>query len=140
MAPVRECPINFHSALSWRLMTEVTRRCPEQLRLYEARPGRDLPASLGVVDNHGRLLVALSEAGALHIHATWEGATRNELQEGFFLSDWGPGSFTKTVRALCGRLSIPSYKWLPPTTPAVLVYRYVAALLEQASFSSREWN
>jgi hypothetical protein len=121
-------------------MTEVTRRCPEELRLYDARPGGDLPGSLGVVDGRGRLLVTLNDAGELHLQAAWEGAALDVSRGGFFARDWKPGSFPRLVQGLCGRLGIPSYKVLPPTTPAVLVYRYLGALLEQSAFASRAWE
>jgi hypothetical protein len=121
-------------------MTEITRRCPEELRLYDSHPGGDLPVSLGVVDARGRLLVTLNDAGLLRLLATWDGAGLGESRADFFSRDWGPGSFPTLVHALCDRLRIPSYKRLPPTTPAALVYRYLGSLLEQSAFSSRTWE
>lgn len=121
-------------------MTEIARRCPEELRLFESHQPSNLFDCLGILDAKGRPLVSLSNEGVLRYHAAWEGGILAGSEPDFFEGIWEDGVLARRVQAICGRLGIPSYKQLPPTTPAVLSYRYLTALLEQAALASRSWE
>lgn len=121
-------------------MTEIARRSPEELRMLEADPGLGLSDCLGLMDRTGRPLLSLTRAGALRLHATLEGESCERRREDFFPAMMELGSMSRAVKSLCAALRIPSYKLLPSTTPTVLAYRYLAALLEQAALASRPWE
>lgn len=121
-------------------MTEIARRSPEELRMLEADPGLGLSDCLGLMDRAGRPLLSLTRAGTLRLHATLEGESCERRREDFFPAMMELGSMSRAVKSLCAALRIPSYKLLPSTTPAVLAYRYLAALLEQAALASRPWE
>ena len=122
-------------------MTEIARRSPEDLRMLEAYPGEGLYDCMGLMDGSGRPLLSLTRSGTLRLHATLEGETLSVVREDFFTEMVRKGfPMSHCVHRLCAALRIPSYKLLPSTTPAILTYRYLAALLEQAALASRAWE
>lgn len=122
-------------------MTEIARRSPEDLRMLESHPGQGLFDCLGLMDGTGRPLISLTRSGTLRFHATLEGETLSRSEEHFFRDLMQDGSsMARSVQRICAALRIPSYKRLPSTTPAILAYRYLAALLEQAALASRPWE
>lgn len=122
-------------------MTEIARRSPEDLRMLESHTGMGLSDCLGLMDGKGKPLVSLTRTGTLRLYATLEGESLSIVREDFFTEMVRQGfSMSHCVKRLCAALRIPSYKLLPSTTPAILVYRYLAALLEQAALASRSWE
>ncbi len=121
-------------------MTEIARRSPEDLRMLESHPGQGLFDCLGLMDGTGRPLVSLTRSGILTCHATLEGEPLTARETDFFSGILEEGSLAHKVQILCAVLRIPSYKRLPSTTPAILAYRYLSALLEQAALASRPWE
>jgi hypothetical protein len=72
---------------------------------------------------------------------TLEGDVLGRREDDFFTELMQDGSsMARSVQRICLALRIPSYKRLPSTTPAILTYRYLAALLEQAALASRSWE
>ena len=121
-------------------MTEIARRSPEDLRLLESHPGYGLFDCLGLMDGAGHPLISLTRSGTLSLYATLEGETLAVQETDFFSRFIEDGAMSREVQRLCAALRIPSYKRLPSTTPAILAYRYLTALLEQAAMASRPWE
>ena len=85
---------------------------------------------------HGRE-VDLNRAGSAHVHLDSDAID----SWGSFWQDLHRAERPKSiVDALADRARLPRVHSLPPSTPAVLVYRTIAALLSQAAFGQQLWS
>lgn len=121
-------------------MAEILRRHP-QLRVTEAHPGGGQYDCLCILLGDGAAgsesYVALNRMGATHFFlrpgedSQWHGFWEDYLNA----SDPRP-----VVREVCERAGLPAVRRLPASTPAVVVYRFVAAFMAQSILGRESWE
>jgi hypothetical protein len=114
-------------AASWRLASELARRHPDRLRVYETHPGGGQYdcLTLASAGSSPTPLVYLNRVGTIQVHTTLDGQQPEEIQE----IDWAtylaaaPSEFLRGIERDTG-LAAPDA--VPPTQPHTLVYRCLA--------------
>lgn len=115
---------------SWRLAAELVRRYPHMLRIIETHPGGGQYDCLDLVEHQPPRPVIT------HLSLNRHGSAHGE--HGTYAEVWEHAVSTDDPRGLLDRLAaltnLPPVSHVPPSTPAVVVYRLIAAALAQAAF------
>lgn len=126
-------------AASWRLVAEILRRHP-YLRVTETHPGGGqydcLSILLGSEASEAHSQIALNRAGSVHFllgadHLTWSEFWND------YLSASDP---VHIVREVCAKARLPAVRRLPPSTPAVVIYRFIAAFMATSVLGRVSWE
>ena len=134
MAPTSR---RLKEALSWRMVAELMRRHPGELKLIEAHGGGCMYDELRIyrrgADRDSPFLISLNRSGSAHFHGSepwaslWSDAVAAEDPKDI-------------VDELERRAGMASGGQLPPATPEVLTVRTIASLLEHAAFQREHWE
>ncbi|MDW7773158.1 MAG: hypothetical protein SCH71_09750 [Desulfobulbaceae bacterium] len=121
---------------SWRIACELFRRYPDQFHLIETHPGGGQYDCLDFYEkNSNELVASFNRRGRLHIYPMLE---RHET-----LHVW-PMMVEKSTREvldeICRKAKLPIPSQVPPSTPEVLVYRFIAGLLTHSVFGLNYWE
>lgn len=133
---------------SWRLLTETVRRAGDRLRIYETHPGGGSYDCLSLFSGAGDAVAHLTRGGSFHVLSRLDGATRlGNVPEGVEGSSWNlwPGVIAAAdpagiVDEICQRIGLTVPSKLPPSTPAVLTYRFITTFLSQATGGRTSWE
>ncbi len=131
-------------AAAWRIVSELMRRHCDKYRLRVMdlkRKGE--PESLGLFQDAGSFpgtplcRLELAGDGSIWIGAKSKVVSRIDGYVGEFLASEDPAYLARRIESA---LDLPEYKgrFLPATTPPVLVYRLLSGLLERFAMSKEE--
>ncbi len=122
-------------ALSWRLVAEMVRRYPKRLRVVELHPGGGHGDCLSLVDTDPRSPIEridLNRVGSGFVHP-------REDEDWVWRGIWSELAAAEDprdgVRTLSEAAGFPDLDRLPPSTPGVVSYRVIAALVGAEAFS-----
>ena len=131
---------------SWQIATELMRRYPQRLQLFELHPGGGIYDCLSLVDRAAPLdgaAIDLNRNGRAHVLGRFDGVPVRGVEDEA-LAIWDdPATYADPVAvAEClGRAAgLPPIRRRPPTTPEVLVYRVITALLEEPPAPNIQWE
>jgi hypothetical protein len=124
---------------SWRLAAEIVRRYPS-IRIIETHPGGGQYDCLQLLLEQGDSnypSIHLNRAGSLHVFAS-DGALRSwpEFWPEYLAAE-DPRSMLNQV---CEFARLPRVRRLSPSTPAVIVYRFIAAFLASTVLGRTRWE
>jgi hypothetical protein len=133
----------LEEVLSWRIIAELWRRFPRKFTLIEAHPGGGSYNCLGLVTKGSSPQFAIDvnrDGGSVHIHKAAFGLSDDMT----IISNWvsrmlqpKPERFLDEI-AKEARLVTP--KKLPPSTPATIVYRFIADFLTHSAGRLDKWE
>jgi len=127
-------------AASWRLVAEILRRHP-YLRVMETHPGGGqydcLSILLGGGASEPRSQIALNRLGSVHF---FRGADHLDHWPEFWSDYLSAPDPRRIVSELCAKAGLPAVTHLPASTPAVVVYRFIAAFLASTILGRENWE
>ncbi len=120
---------------SWRIVSELFRRYPGRFTLIETHPGGGQYDCLTLFQQE-RKIADFNRAGRFHV---FDGPGKERPLELWDMM--AQDSDTQgPLDLVCSSLGLEVPAKLPPSTPEVLVYRFIAAFLSQASFQKDRWE
>jgi len=129
---------------SWRIVSELTRRYPERFRLIETHPadGTYDCLSLHTKDTINIFHIAdFNRPGSFHVFHKFGQDHDPEHVESFEI--WQRMVHTDDMKEVLDdvarKLGLEPRK-VPPSSPEVLVYRFIAAFLSHAVFGREKWE
>lgn len=133
----------LEEVLSWRFVTEFIRRFPDRFEIIEAHPGGgqyDCLVLVQMKEGYIQFAIDVNRGGSVHIHqdafgkgggiSTHSGWVQKMLEE-------SPKKLLDEIAREAG-LRIPGK--LPISTPAVLVYRFIAEFLTHSIGRLDDWE
>ena len=127
-------------AASWRLVAEILRRHPH-LQVVETHPGGGQYDCLSILlegDASGPdSQIALNRFGGVHFFA---GADRHHRWPEFWNDHLSASDPARVVREVCAKAGLPAVRRLPASTPAVVVYRFIAAFMATSVLGRESWE
>ncbi len=122
-------------AASWRIVAELIRRHPE-LAVIETHQGGGTADALTLL-RPGRMMndgaISLSRVGSAHFHS-FEGAPDPDSWTGFWLDYVTAADPRSVVLELERRAGLHAPAVVPASTPCIVAYRVIAAILATAVF------
>ncbi|MBF0124056.1 MAG: hypothetical protein HQL60_01815 [Magnetococcales bacterium] len=122
---------------AWRFVTELVRRFPDRFRIIRTHPGGGQYDCLDLVDyqSQPKMVLSINIEGSIHVHDL---TPSNQGR-------WSKLVFEKHPRAvldhLCKVIQVEPPKQSPPSTPAVISYRFIATFLSHAAFGlKKRWQ
>lgn len=116
---------------SWRIVSELFRRYPGKFQLIETHPGGGMYDCLSLLLDGGHL-ADLNRAGTLHVKEKppldiWRLMTEKSVRD--------------VLDLICHHLQLlPVPGKLPPSTPEVITYRFIASFLSHSIFGRDRWD
>lgn len=119
---------------SWRIVCELFRRFPGKFQVIETHPGGGMYDCLSIFCN-SRHVADFNRAGSFHVFDSkggqppidiWRSLVEENIQD--------------VLDQVCRSLSLQSPTKLPPSTPEVIVYRFIAAFLGHSAFGKVNWE
>jgi len=127
-------------AASWRLVAEVLRRHPH-LQVVETHPGGGQSDCLSILledDASGPdSQIALNRSGGVHFFA---GVDHRHHWPEFWNDYLSAPDPRRIVSEVCGKAGLPAVRRLPASTPAVVVYRFIAAFMATSIMGRKSWE
>jgi len=131
----------FHSPIvevaSWRVLTEMCRRMPG-VKIRHMHPGGGQYNSLTLWHSEFEYFVHLNRPGSFHVFARVD-SRPNEGGSWDIWSELQVMDMPTLVDEACRRIGLAAPAKLPPSTPLVLGYRFIADLLAAQAFSKERW-
>ena len=131
-------------AASWRIVSELIRRHPDRFKLIETHPGGGTYDCLSLHSKSTAKLFHIADfnrPGSFHVFHRFGHDNDPEHIESFEI--WQRMMRTDNMKDVlddvCSRIGLKPRK-VPPSTPEVLVYRFIAAFLSHAVFGREEWE
>lgn len=118
-------------AASWRIVSELHRRYPGKFVLVETHPCGGQYDCLSLFHDK-RHVADFNRAGAFH---DFNGQTSFDIWR--LLAEEEPQA---VLDQICRGLELPIPAKLPPSTPDVIVYRFIAAFLSHSVFGKEKWE
>jgi hypothetical protein len=126
--------------LSWKVVSGLLRRHPRKFRVIETHPGGGQYDCLALIDSHDQIAAEFNRRGRLHIHKRRGrslGTPRPiEIWDELISAD----KFTDVLDHVSDALGLRNPARLPPSTPSVIIYRFVAALLSTTVLRRSQWE
>jgi hypothetical protein len=126
---------------SWRIATEIVRRRPKDLYILELHPGGGMYDCLSVFHDRHHSLIDLNRNGSIHLFQT---ITGRNVQKSASNPDWdvafSKASLDAVVKRFCDCIRLLTPAKLPPSTPRVLAYRFIADWLAHTAFTLEDWS
>ena len=121
---------------SWCLVNEIMRRYPNRYTIIQTHPGGGMYDCLSLFTKKGHIHVAdLNREGSFHVFL--EGACSSfDIWQMMSKEDDMKDVLNRVSEAL--RMPIPSK--LPPSTPEIVCYRFIASFLSQTAFTRDKWR
>lgn len=133
-------------ALSWQVLTQVVRREPS-LRIHETHPGGGMYDCLALFSQEDCEIADLNRRGSFHVFTHVD---RSTADDDATLEPWAIweeiarcSNPTEIVDGICKRIGVESFDKsgsLPPSTPRVLSYRFIAEFLSWTMFRPERWS
>jgi hypothetical protein len=128
-------------AASWRVVAEII-RCYPTIRVIETHPGGGqydcLQLLLDPESDRDRPSLAFNRPGSLHVFT--EGESGDARWETFWADYLAAEDPRDIVHRVCDLARLPRVAHLPPSTPATIVYRFIAAFLSSTVFGRARWE
>lgn len=119
---------------SWRLISELFRRYPGKFSLIETHPGGGMYDCLTLVHNQ-RHVADFNRVGCFHVTDNQNGEPSLDIWRSMVEEDT-----QNVLDQVCRRLELKIPAKLPPSTPDVIVYRFIATFLTHALFGKGRWE
>lgn len=119
---------------SWRIVSELLRRFPGKFQVIETHPGGGMYDCLSIFSN-ARHVADFNRAGSFHVFDSSSGQSPLDIWHLLAEED-----IKDVLDLVCRSLELKAPAKLPPSTPAVIVYRFIAAFLGHSVFGKDEWE
>jgi len=122
---------------SWRLVSEIIRRYPEKYTVIQTYPGGGMYDCLSLYTKKDHLHIAdLNREGSFHVFLEGAKSSFDIWQMMFNTHDLKKDILNRVSEAL--RMPVPAK--LPPSTPEILCYRFIATFLSHTAFTRDNWR
>ncbi len=125
--------------ISWRLTAEVIRRAPDQLRVIETHPSGGQYDCLSFLSLNGRHIADLNRRGRFHVCEPLHGTAQFQPWD-LWTDAITEDDPLRVVDGLCQRIGLAVPAKLPPSTPMVLAYRFIADFLTHSVLGRTRWE
>jgi hypothetical protein len=132
----------LHEIASWRIMTELIRHCPASFQLIEMHPSGGKSDNLAIIEpNHYsvRIVASYNRFGSIALFSKncdcADSRLLTQINRNIFELDT-----TWIVEQALKAIKIAKKKKLPPSTPRILVYRFISTFLSHAAFGKDYWG
>ncbi len=119
---------------SWRLLSELFRRYPLKYKLIETHPGGGMYDCLSIFCDQ-KHIADFNRAGSFHVVHNPNAVPALDIWRLMVEED-----VQSVLNQVCRRLALKIPGKLPPSTPEVIVYRFIAAFLAHAAFGKEKWE
>ena len=133
-------------ALSWKIVSEFMRCFPGKFRIIETHPGGGQYDCLSIVDGKDTVLAYFNRKGRLTIFhkcdpSTFMAIDRSpppvDIWKSFLTLD---RSIKEHLSHLLSLLNLTLPKPRPPSTPEILIYRFIAGVLKYTMYCGTRWG
>ena len=132
--------------LSWKIVSEFMRCFPGKFKIIETHPGGGQYDCLSIVDGKDTVLAHFNRKGQLTIFhkcdpSTFMAIDRStppvDIWKSFLTVD---RSIKEHLSHLLSLLNLTLPKPRPPSTPEILVYRFIAGVLKYTMYCGTRWG
>lgn len=125
-------------AASWRIVAEFFRRYPSMFQVIETHPCSGQYDCLSLISRDHEHIADFNRHGSFHVFKPFDGVHREPMS--LWKRMLEGEDMKRILDDVCAHLGLPLPKALPPSTPEVLSYRFIAALLAHAVFGRDSWR
>ncbi len=125
---------------SWRFACELIRRYPNKFIIIETHPGGGTYDCLSLYTKKEEHCADLNRGGRFHVFMRFDGLHKDVDAYPIWDELSRKEDYPGILDILCRMMGLPIPHRLPPSTPAVLVYRFIAAFLAHSCFGVDYWE
>lgn len=119
---------------SWRIVCELFRRFPGKFQVIETHPGGGMYDCLSLFCN-SRHVADFNRAWNFHVFDPKGGQPPVDIWRSL-----AEENIQDVLNQVCRSLQLQIPTKLPPSTPEVIVYRFIAAFLGHSAFGKEHWE
>lgn len=126
--------------LSWRIVSKLSRCYPRKVTVIETHPGGGQYDCLTIVSDKGRHVADFNRKGSFHVFNRFDGSPFKGNSIDIWREMISSEDNKAVVDRVCRSIGLQIPKKLPPSTPKVIVYRFISDFLSHSFFRLRRWT